>query len=58
MLQGKRIRRIWYEQNKPRLAQLGIGEREAGEFLTRLGYHVRPMTPENADIVDWMAVPA
>jgi hypothetical protein len=45
-----------YEQNKPRLRQIGIQEGEAQSFLQSVGYRVQPMT--DMDIVDWMAVPA
>lgn len=58
LLRDKRIKQIWYEQNKPRLRQIGIQEDEHQLFLRSVGYRAEPMTDPNRDIVDWMAMPA
>ena len=58
LLRDKRIKQIWYEQNKPRLRQIGIQEGEAQLFLRSVGYRAEPMTDPHKDIVDWMALPA
>lgn len=58
LLRDKRIKQIWYEQNKPRLRQIGIQEGEAQSFLRLVGYHAEPMTDPHSDIVDWIALPA
>lgn len=58
LLREKKIRRIFYEQNKPRLRALGIAEGQSEAFLEGLGYRVSPLTGVEADVVEWEALPA
>ncbi|MFH0918767.1 MAG: FkbM family methyltransferase [Fibrobacterota bacterium] len=55
LLRAKRIRHIFYEQNRPRMRALGIGESEAGRFLASMGYDARPYGRSGRDVVDWVA---
>jgi len=55
LLKAKRIRNIWYEQNKSRMAALGIQEDEAQKFLRSLGYSVVASNDERAELVQWCA---
>jgi FkbM family methyltransferase len=57
LLRNKQIKTIYYEQNKTRLKQLGIGEDEAASFLSSVGYEVTPLSSTSGEIVDWMARP-
>lgn len=57
LLQEKKIRRIFYEQNKPRLRALGLTEGQSEAFLEGLGYRVSPLTSVEADVVEWEALP-
>lgn len=58
LLRSKRVRSIWYEQNKPRLRPLGIGDNDAQSYLESVGYRARPVSDPSADVVDWVAVAA
>jgi FkbM family methyltransferase len=58
LLAEKRIKRIVYEQNQPRMQRLGIGGNAAAEFLTHLGYRTEPMKGRDKDVVNWQATPA
>jgi FkbM family methyltransferase len=57
LLKSKRIKVLYFEQNKTRLKLLDINEKDASEYLESMGYRVRPMSDETADVVDWVAVP-
>jgi FkbM family methyltransferase len=57
LLRKKKIKAIFFEQNKTRLKKLGIREDEAANFLSSVGYEVIPMSSTSGDIVDWMARP-
>jgi FkbM family methyltransferase len=57
LLQERRIRHIWFEQNKPRMRKLGIEEGEAESFLRSVGYKMRPENDPVQDLVDWSASP-
>lgn len=56
LLRAKKIKRIFYEQNQPRLSALGIVEGQAEIFLRDFGYVVSPLTDTTADVVEWEAV--
>ena len=43
LLRQKRIKRIFFESNPPRMQQLGIKPDEAEKFLTEVGYKVQQM---------------
>lgn len=57
LLREKRVEHIWFEQNRPRMKNLGIREGEAQDYLSRLGYRAAPRTDPRADVVDWIAQP-
>ena len=57
LLMSKRIKTIYFEQNKTRLGMLGIREDEAINFLKSVGYRVYALSNTASDIVDWAAVP-
>lgn len=56
LLRGRRVNSIWFEQNKPRIKALGVGEREAEEYLRSLGYLACPRSNPSAEVVEWSAV--
>jgi FkbM family methyltransferase len=58
LLRQRRVKEVWYEQNKPRMRALGIGEREAEEYLRSVGYEARLLGDTSAETVDWTARPA
>ena len=57
LLRGRRIKEIWFEQNKSRMRGFGIGETEAEKFLQSCGYKAEPRSNPKADVVEWCAVP-
>jgi FkbM family methyltransferase len=57
LLRQRRVREIWYEQNKPRMRRLGIGDSEAAEFLGSVGYTPRAEDDPSSDVVTWSARP-
>ena len=57
LLGQKRIKHIFFEQNKERMASLGIAEQEPIDFLAQLGYDATPFTDEHAALVEYHAVP-
>lgn len=58
LLAEKRIKQIAYEQNHPRMQQLGIDEAAAAEYLKRLGYRAEPLAGRDENVVNWLATPA
>ena len=57
LLADKSVRTIHFEQNKPRLRQLGIKEIDAERYLSKRDYLARPVSDPSADVVDWIAKP-
>ena len=57
LLLKKKIKTIFFEQNKTRLKLLGIGESELIEYLDSLEYDSYPLSDTSKKIVEWMAVP-
>jgi FkbM family methyltransferase len=57
LLRQRRIKEIWYEQNKPRMHALEIGEGEAEDYLRSLGYKSSPMSDPAREVVEWSATP-
>jgi FkbM family methyltransferase len=55
LLRQRRVREVWFEQNRPRMRALGIGEQEALSFLKGLGYHPRPESRTDGELVEWSA---
>jgi FkbM family methyltransferase len=49
---------IWFEQHKPRMRSLDIGEHEAAEWLRARGYTLRPRSDPHDELVDWVATPS
>ena len=58
LLTEKRVRQIYFEQNRPRMKALGIGENEAATFLESLGYKCSVLSGEGTEIVEFQARPA
>ncbi|MBI3814099.1 MAG: FkbM family methyltransferase [Nitrospinae bacterium] len=58
LLRTRRINQIWFEQNKPRMRSLGIGEGDAEKFLQSVGYKSYPESDPSGDVVEWTAFPA
>lgn len=57
LLRARRIKEIWFEQNKPQMRELGIAEEEARRFLSSCGYRAEPRSNPKTDNVEWCAVP-
>jgi len=55
LLENKRIKHIYFEQNKERMAALGIAEKEPIDFLQSLGYTVKALTNAEAELVEYHA---
>jgi FkbM family methyltransferase len=55
LLETRRIRRVFYEQNFPRMAELGISPGAAEALLHACGWTCRPLTPLGSDVVEWEA---
>jgi FkbM family methyltransferase len=58
LLREKRVRQVWFEQNKPRLQALNIGMRDAEDYLRSVSYKPAPMSDPEQILVDWSATPA
>jgi len=58
LIRARQVREIWFEENKPRMRELGIPVGLAQDFLRSCGYSVQAMSPERAEICEWRAVPA
>ncbi len=58
LLCEQRVRMIYYEQNHPRMAALGVDPQEAQRLLTELGYRAEPLASDCPEVVEWMAQPA
>jgi FkbM family methyltransferase len=57
LLRTKRIKRVWYEQNRVRMEKHGIRNDAAQSFLRSVGYATRPISDISQCTADWMAVP-
>jgi FkbM family methyltransferase len=57
MLKARAIREVWFEQNKPRICELGLPLDAAQNYLHSVGYVPRPHGDVTADLVEWSAVP-
>jgi FkbM family methyltransferase len=58
LLRRKQIKTIFYEQNKPRMKELGIDESDAQRFLQSVGYRVNAMGDASGELVEYMALPS
>lgn len=57
LLKKRLIREIWFEQNKPRMQQIGVPLDAAQKYLQSLGYACTAHGSEHGDLVEWSAVP-
>lgn len=57
LLRRRQVKSVWFEQNRPRMRALGIGEGEAGDYLRSLGYFPSPLSNPSAETVQWSATP-
>lgn len=57
LLRSRVIREVWYEQNKPRMAALGIPPDAAQRYLRSLGYLPTADSDPDLPVVAWRAVP-
>lgn len=57
LLKTKSVREVWFEQNKPRMQELGIPLNAAQDFLSTMGYSSLPNGPTDGDLVEWTAIP-
>jgi hypothetical protein len=58
LLDKKLVQEIWFEQNKPKMRELGIDFNLATDFLESVGYKATPQTDAALGCVEWRAVPA
>ena len=54
LLKKRQIRKIFFEQNSTRMAELGIGANDARDFLASVGYACIPLGRGNRE---WVAYP-
>jgi len=57
LFKTKVVKEVSFEQNKPRMRQLGIPLNAAQEFLQAMGYSVSPHGSTSGDLVEWTANP-
>jgi hypothetical protein len=58
LLANRLIDCIWFEQHRPPMRALGIGDQDAQVFLRRCGYLANPRGDATGEVVNWSAVPA
>ena len=57
LLKTKTVKEVWFEQNKPRMQELGIPLNGAQDFLSSMGYSSSPNGATTGDLVEWTAIP-
>lgn len=57
MLHQRRVRHVWWEENKARMRNLGIAVGEAQTFMRSVGYEPVPQGNPEAELVNWYARP-
>lgn len=57
LLKNKSVNEIWFEQNKPRMDQLGIPANAALEYLESVGYTCKAHNNPSDTLVEWSAFP-
>jgi FkbM family methyltransferase len=57
LLRARRVKEICFEQNKPRMAALGIAAGEAEAYLRSVGYSASAQSDPAAEVVEWSAWP-
>lgn len=55
LLETKRIKHVYFEQNKERMKPLGIRDSEAADFLLKVGYTVNPLNDPDSELVEYYA---
>lgn len=55
LLKNKKIKIICFEENRPRMRELGISEGEGVEYIKQFGYRVEPFVTDNGKPVEWIA---
>ena len=58
LLKRKLVREVWYEENRPRMAALGIPPGAARDFLRSVGYAASPQSDPGGGTTEWSADPA
>jgi FkbM family methyltransferase len=58
LLKNRCIQKIWFEENKPRMKELGIAPGTAQHYLQSVGYVCTAQSDPASDLVDWSAEPA
>jgi hypothetical protein len=57
LLKTRRIKNLYFEQNKERMGELGITTGEAAAFLRECGYDVQPLNDPASSLVEYYARP-
>lgn len=57
LLTEKRVSTIYYEQNHPRMAALGLDAGRAQDFLNEVGYQTQVLDEASSEVVEWVARP-
>ncbi|QIK36799.1 FkbM family methyltransferase [Caldichromatium japonicum] len=57
LLSERRILTLYYEQNHPRMAALGIDPGRAHSLLAELGYETWPLETSCPEVMEWIARP-
>jgi FkbM family methyltransferase len=57
ILRTRRVRHVWWEENKARMKKLGIGTSEVQDFMRDVGYDLLVQGDPAAAVVDWYARP-
>ena len=55
LFRERRVKEVWFEQNRPRMRNLGIADGEAQAYLESLGFPLTPQGDPASDTVDWLA---
>jgi len=55
LFRERRVKEVWFEQNRPRMRNLGIADGEAQAYLESLGFSLTPQGDPASDTVDWLA---
>jgi FkbM family methyltransferase len=57
LLKAGLVKEVWFEQNKPRMAMLGIRENAAQDYLEATGYACAALNNRGDALVEWRAIP-
>jgi FkbM family methyltransferase len=57
LFKERSVSEVWFEQHKPRIRALGLSENAAQDYLRSVGYSVKPLSKQDVDLVEWIAVP-